>query len=63
MKQLVSTSNTNSCCYFKYPSLGHITCDCPNRKIITLVEEESDGSNKTKAENLSDKDKEVIYAN
>lgn len=62
MNQPVSTLNINSCRCFKCQGYGHIVSDCPSRRIITLVEEESDGIDEADVENPSDDDKEVTYA-
>ncbi|KAL9441531.1 hypothetical protein AB3S75_020098 [Citrus x aurantiifolia] len=62
LKQPASTSNTNSRRCFKCQGYGHIASDCPNRRIITLVEEESDGIDETDTKNPSDEEKEVTYA-
>ncbi|KAK0608918.1 hypothetical protein LWI29_037984 [Acer saccharum] len=41
-QQQPSTSNANSCKCFKCQGFGHIASKCPNRKIVSLVEENSD---------------------
>ncbi len=38
------TSNT-SCRYFKCQSFGHIAFDCPNRKMVSLVEDDMEMEN------------------
>ncbi|KAL5823431.1 hypothetical protein ACOSQ4_021331 [Xanthoceras sorbifolium] len=39
-QQQPSSSNTNSCKCFKCQGFGHIASECPNHKIISLVEED-----------------------
>ncbi|TXG63951.1 hypothetical protein EZV62_010945 [Acer yangbiense] len=41
-QQQPSSSNTNSRRCFKCQGFGHIAFECPNRKIVSLVEEDSD---------------------
>lgn len=54
-----SSSHTNSRNCFKCQGYGHITSDCPNRKIITLVEENYEQDSRDGEAEL---DNEITYA-
>ncbi|KAH9667915.1 Endonuclease [Citrus sinensis] len=65
-KHRASSSNASSRQCFKCHGYGHIASECPNRKVVALVEEESDDKDAEDHENPSVEkdveDREVTYA-
>ncbi|KAK0598320.1 hypothetical protein LWI29_033651 [Acer saccharum] len=62
-----SSSNASSCRCFKCQGFGHIASECPNRRIVSLVEEENEEEMEedSKADDYNDQEEgeEVTYAN
>ena len=65
-KLLVNSFGWNSRRCFKCHGYGHIASECPNRKVITLVEEKSDDEENEDAHTdleILEEEEEVIYVN